>query len=147
MSGNIRLKSNSKFCGVDNNETSCNAKPERFVLASSAGPDGLSCDANIHVLSFGPGTLPHAIVHMRKGTVKPTTDDDGTENELHGIVWAQNICTSDGNLTLKSIDDSSMSVVREANTLWKWEEKGFPGYGQMVVRGIRGTGLDTFRRW
>ena len=49
--------------------------------------------------------------------------------------------------TLKSVNDSSMSVVREANTLWQWEEKGFPGYGQMVVRGIRGTGLDTFRRW
>ena len=26
-------------------------------------------------------------------------------------------------------------------------QPNFPGYGQMVTRGIRGTGLDTFRRW
>ena len=39
------------------------------------------------------------------------------------------------------------SVVRDLHQQWDWEGKNFPGYGQMVTRGIRGTGLDTFRRW
>ena len=65
---------------------------------------------------------------------------------MHGIIWAQNICTRDYTFTLKTFDNNG-SVVEAANTLWSWPDKGFPGYGQMVVRGIRGTGLDTFRRW
>ena len=43
--------------------------------------------------------------------------------------------------------NGSSSVVRDLNDLWGWENKNFPGYGQMVTRGIRGSGLDTFRRW
>ena len=34
--------------------------------------------------------------------------------------------------------------MRDLNTQWGWSEKGFAGYGQMVVRGIRGQGW-TFR--
>ena len=141
MSGNIKLSNNSLFCGVDNGETQCNIKPERFILASSAGSDALTCNATTHVLNFSGDTLPNAIIHMQKGTVKPSG-----VTTLHGLVWAQNICANTSTFTLNSAL-SGQSVVKDANTLWQWEEKGFPGYGQMVVRGIRGTGLDTFRRW
>ena len=130
-----------RFCGVDNGSTQCNEKPERFILASSAGSDALNCNANAHVLNFSGSTLPHAIVLMQKGTVKTSG-----ATTLHGLLWAQNICTNTSTFTLKSAS-SGQSVVQEAKTLWQWEEKGFAGYGQMVVRGIRGTGLDTFRRW
>lgn len=141
LSGNIKLSGDSLFCGVNNGQRQCNGKPERFVIAASAGTDGLSCDATAHVLDFTGDTLPHAFIHLRKGTVKPAADAT-----LHGVIWAQNICTKDVQFTLNT-SDSNETVVRAANTLWQWGEQGFPGYGQMVVRGIRGTGLDTFRRW
>ena len=126
---------------MNDGDSACNEKPERFVISASAGTDELSCAASAHVLDFAGDSLPHAIVHLRKGTVRPST-----AASLHGVIWAHNICTSDVDFTLKT-SNSGKSVVEQANTLWQWEEKRFPGYGQMVVRGIRGTGLDTFRRW
>jgi hypothetical protein len=141
ISGNIVLGANSKFCGVNNGSTDCNAKPERFVVSSAAGTNDLSCDASSHVLDFSGDSLPHAIVHLRKGTVRPSADAT-----LHGVIWAQNICTSESNFTLET-SASNKPVVEAAYELWGWRDKKFPGYGQMVVRGIRGTGLDTFRRW
>ena len=140
-SGNITLKGSSLLCGVNKGSNACNEQPERLVIAASEGTDDLSCDADVHVLDFAEDSLPHAMVHLRKGTVKPSSDAT-----LHGIIWAQNICTQDVEFTLKTFDPDG-SVVEAANTLWQWPNKGFPGYGQMVVRGIRGTGLDKFRRW
>ena len=140
-SGNIKLNGSSLLCGVNNGDVSCNKKPERFVIGAAAGTDDLSCDQDVHVLDFAGNSLPHAMVLLRQGTVKPSS-----EASTHGIIWAQNICTGDYKFTLKT-SDTSGSVVEAANTLWNWPDKGFPGYGQMVVRGIRGTGLDTFRRW
>ena len=139
--GNITLSGSSLLCGVNNGDTSCNEKPERFVISASAGNEDLSCGATSHVLDFAGDSLPHAIVHLQKGTVRPSAAAN-----LHGVIWARNICTSDIAFTLKT-SNSGKSVVEQANTLWQWEENRFPGYGQMVVRGIRGTGLDTFRRW
>ena len=141
ISGNITLSENSTFCGVNTGSTACNAKPERFVISAAAGTDNLSCDESNHVLDFHGNSLPHAIVHLPKGTVRPTANAT-----LHGVIWAQNICTDSVDFTLET-SDFNEPVVQKAYTLWKWGERGFPGYGQMVVRGIRGKGLDTFRRW
>lgn len=140
-SGNITLNGTSLLCGVNNGALSCNEKPERLVIGAAAGTDDLSCDEDVHVLNFAGNSLPHAMVLLRQGTVKTSS-----EATTHGIIWAQNICTGDHKFTLKT-SDSSGSVVEAANNLWNWPDKGFPGYGQMVIRGIRGTGLDTFRRW
>jgi hypothetical protein len=141
--GNISLSGSSLFCGVNDGKTACNKKPERFVISASAGNEDLSCTVDTHVLDFAGESLPHAIVHLQRGTVRPST-----AASLHGVIWARNICTSSVDFNLKTSDSNSgKSVVEQANTAWKWEEKRFPGYGQMVVRGIRGTGLDTFRRW
>ena len=139
--GNITLSNSSLFCGVNDGQTACNKQPERFVISAFAGNEDLSCNANTHVLDFAGDSLPHAIVHLQRGTVRPSTAAN-----LHGVIWARNICTASGGFNLKT-SDSGKSIVEQANTAWKWEEKKFPGYGQMVVRGIRGTGLDTFRRW
>ena len=141
LSGNITLGKNSKFCGVHNGSTTCNGKPERFVLSASAGTEDLNCDATSHVLDFSGNSLPHAVVLLRKGTVKPSANAT-----LHGVIWAQNICTAGTSFTLET-SDSPMSVVENMYELWQWKDKNFPGYGQMVARGIRGKGLDTFRRW
>ena len=141
LSGNITLGKNSKFCGVHNGSTTCNGKPERFVLSASAGTEDLNCDATSHVLDFSGNSLPHAVVLLRKGTVKPSANAT-----LHGVIWAQNICTAGTSFTLET-SDSPMSVVENMYELWQWKDKNFPGYGHMVARGIRGKGLDTFRRW
>jgi hypothetical protein len=139
--GNITLSGSSLLCGVNDGTIACNEKPERFIISASAGNEDLSCAADTHVLDFAGDSLPHAIVHLQRGTVRPSTAAN-----LHGVIWARNICTASGGFNLKT-SDSGKSVVEQANTAWKWQEKRFPGYGQMVVRGIRGTGLDTFRRW
>ena len=140
-SGNITLNGTSLLCGVNNGSQDCNKKPERFVIGARAGTDERSCEADVHVLDFAGDSLPHALVLLRQGSVRTSA-----EAKMHGIIWAQNICTRDYTFTLKTFDNNG-SVVEAANTLWSWPDKGFPGYGQMVVRGIRGTGLDTFRRW
>jgi hypothetical protein len=141
LSGRIELAGTSEFCGVNSGSSTCNGKPERFVITANAGQTGMACNANTHVVSFEGDSLPHAFIHLPKGTVRPTADA-----KLHGVIWAHSICAGDGNIQLVT-EDSSGTVVRAADSLWKWSDQGFPGYGRMVTRGIRGTGLDTFRRW
>ena len=101
----------------------------------------MNCEADSTVLSFEGDNLPHALVHLPKGTVRPTADA-----KLHGLIWAHSICANNGAIQLVT-EDSDGTVVRAADELWQWSDQGFPGYGRMVTRGIRGTGLDTFRRW
>jgi hypothetical protein len=139
--GNITLRGSSIFCGANNGESSCNGNPERFVIAAREGTDSRSCDNNVHSLDFTGKTLPDAFILLRKGTVRTSQDA-----ELHGIIWAQNICTKNGSFTLKT-DNTDGTVIEAADNLWGWSDNKFPGYGQMVVRGIRGKGFDKFRLW
>jgi hypothetical protein len=141
LSGRIELAGTSEFCGVNSGSSTCNSKPERFVITANAGQTGMACNAQNHVVSFEGDSLPHAFIHLPKGTVQPTGDA-----KLHGVIWAHSICAGNGNIQLVT-EDSSGTVVQAANNLWQWSDQGFPGYGRMVTRGIRGTGLDTFRRW
>ena len=140
LSGQIKLTGTSKLCGTTGG-SSCNGKPERLVITANAGQTGMACNASTHVLSFEGDTLPHAFIHLPRGTVRPSAD-----SKLHGVIWAHSICAKDGSIHLVT-EDSSSTVVRATDDLWKWSEEGFAGYGRMVTRGIRGTGLDTFRRW
>ena len=141
LSGNIKLSGTGLLCGVNNGSTSCNQKPEKLVITSNTGGAGMNCAADSTVLSFEGDNLPHALVHLPKGTVRPTANA-----KVHGLIWAHSICANNGAIQLVS-EDSSGTVVRAADELWQWSDQGFPGYGRMVTRGIRGTGLDTFRRW
>ena len=140
LSGQIKLTGTSKLCGTTGGST-CNGKPERLVITANAGQTGMACNASTHVLSFEGETLPHAFIHLPRGTVRTSAD-----SKIHGVIWAHSICAKDGSIHLVT-EDSNSTVVRAADNLWKWSEDGFAGYGRMVTRGIRGTGLDTFRRW
>lgn len=147
LSGAIQLRNGSLLCGVNNGSSSCNQQPEKLIISASAGTSDMNCGYDRpHMLrwegsSKSSSTLPHAIVHLPRGTVKPFNDA-----YLHGVIWAHSICANDGNIQLVTENDSE-TVIKASDTLWKWTEKGFPGYGRMVARGIRGTGFDIFRRW
>ena len=148
ITGSINLSSDSQLCGVNANQSSCNQEPEQLVIVSAAPkPAGIrSCTASPereqYVLAFEGNSLPNAVVHLLPGIVKTQGD-----TSLNGLIWADSICTNSGEFSLITNTKNSSHVVRDINDLWGWSEKGFAGYGQTVVRGIRGTGIDTFRRW
>jgi hypothetical protein len=147
LSGAIQLRNGSLLCGVNNGSSSCNQQPEKLIISASAGTSDMNCESDRpHMLrwegsSKSSSTLPHAIVHLPRGTVKPFSDA-----YLHGVIWAHSICANDGNIQLVT-ENNGETVIKASDSLWKWTEKGFPGYGRMVARGIRGTGFDIFRRW
>ena len=157
ITGSINLEQGSQLCGVDSGESTCNGKPEQLVILSGAPKPGevRSCSVspqnNRYVLAFEGDSLPHAVIHLIPGFVK--TGSSATT--LNGLIWADGICTNSGPFSLitdtshaaDTDTDHSGMVVRDLNALWRWDDKNFPGYGQMVTRGVRGTGLDTFRRW
>ena len=149
VTGSINLSGNSQLCGVNPGQNTCNEQPEQLIIVSAAPkPSGVrSCSAtpatDRYVLAFEGDSLPHATVHILPGIVKTGS---GT-TELNGLIWADGICTDADPFSLVTETKAGSTVMRDLNTQWGWSEKGFAGYGQMVVRGIRGTGLDTFRRW
>lgn len=148
ITGSINLSSDSQLCGVDANQIACNEEPEQLIILSSAPkPPGVrSCLASPqtdqYVLAFEGNSLPSAVVHLLPGIVKT-----GPKTHLNGLIWADGICTNNGSFSLITDTKNNGNLIRDINNLWGWSQKGFAGYGQTVVRGIRGTGLDTFRRW
>ena len=149
ITGSINLGSNAQLCGVDAGSNDCNDKPEQLVILSAAPkPAGVrgcsvSPQTDPYVLAFDGDSLPAASVHLIPGIVKT-----GTSNtSLNGLIWADGICTNAGPFALITGTNGDSTVVRDLNEQWDWESQNFQGYGQMVTRGIRGTGLDTFRRW
>lgn len=149
ITGSINLKNSSQLCGISTGSNNCNGHPEQLIIVSTAPkPSGIrSCNSNPesdqYVLAFDGDSLPAASIHLVSGIVKT-----GSSNtSLNGLIWADSICTNKGQFNLITSTSGDSSVVRDLNEQWDWENKNFPGYGQMVTRGIRGTGLDTFRRW
>ena len=128
-----------------------------------------------YVLAFAGDSLPAANIHLIPGIVKIGSGDMTSDTtSLRGLIWADGICNGSGTFKLFSdnriertkitptdnpdidCEDASSdeekdncigSNINNLNQQWDWEGQNFPGYGQMVTRGIRGTGLDTFRRW
>ena len=149
ITGSINLGIGAQLCGVDAGSDICNGKPEQLIILSAAPkPSGVrSCGvspvSDKYVLAFEGDSLPAASVHLIPGIVKTGT----SRTSLNGLIWADGICTDAGPFTLVSGTSGDSTVVRDLNEQWDWESQNFPGYGQMVTRGIRGTGLDTFRRW
>lgn len=150
ITGSINLGKESQLCGVASGESDCNKKPEELVILSTAPKpatkrecSSINPQSNPYTLAFEGNSLPHATIHLTSGFIK--TGNSSTT--LNGLIWADGICTNAGPFTLVTKTQESSSVVRDLNKRWGWENKNFPGYGQMVTRGVRGTGLDTFRRW
>jgi hypothetical protein len=148
ITGSINLSRNSQLCGVNTGDIECNDEPEQLVVLSSAPkPPGIrSClvspETDQYVLKFEGNSLPNAVVHLLPGIVKT-----GANTNLNGLIWADGICTNSGEFSLITATKNSSNLIRDINELWGWSQKGFSGFGQTVTRGIRGTGLDTFRRW
>ena len=149
ITGSINLGSGAQLCGVDTGGTTCNGKPEQLIILSAAPKPsgvrgcGVSPQTDQYVLAFDGDSLPHATVHLIPGIIKTGT----SSTSLNGLIWADGICTDAGPFALITGTTGDSTVVRDLNAQWGWENQNFPGYGQMVTRGIRGTGLDTFRRW
>jgi hypothetical protein len=149
ITGSINLGNGAQLCGVNPGSNTCNGKPEQLIILSAAPrPSGVrSCTMSPtnsqYMLAFDGNSLPHATVHMIPGFVKT----GASNTSLNGLIWADGICTNSGPFSLITETNNGSSVVRDLNQQWGWESKNFPGYGQMVTRGVRGTGLDTFRRW
>ena len=149
ISGSINLGSGAQLCGVDLGSDACNRKPEQLIILSAAPKPsgvrscGVSPSSDKYVLAFDGDSLPAASVHLIPGIVKTGS----SSTSLNGLIWADGICTDAGPFSLITGTSGDSTVVRDLNEQWDWESQNFPGYGQMVTRGIRGTGLDTFRRW
>lgn len=139
----IHLSKKAKLCGIDDNQINCNGRPHRLVISAATGHTGMACNSSGPAVELEGNALPHAILHLPKGTVRTVGN---TPVQLHGLIWAHSICAAENPIYLTT-SSTSGSVVRLADSLWRWSEKGFPGFGRTVTRGVRGTGLDTFRRW
>ena len=138
--GSIRLASNSLLCGVNAGSSSCNDKPERFIITN--GPkDGdyqNRCQSTQGRLDIGGGRLPAALVTLQSGTF--SLNEDAT---IRGLIWTQNICGNNHSLTAKS-----QSIIEDAESVWKWRENDlWGGNGRQTIRGIRGSGMDLFEKF
>ena len=142
------LQGNSKFCGADGNSLSrCNNIPESFIIVSMAGDVGTTCDNNNEqsTLSFGDNNLPAAWINLPKGKVELSSDTN-----LNGVIWANSICAGAESgplyqLSMNTDGQSNKSIFENAEDYWDWDER--KRYGRKVIRGVRGTGFDTFTRF
>ena len=158
--GRIELSGNSQLCGVNAGSSQCNNKPESFVISQTNGSESLDCDEKRlqgngngnelqSILSIAGNSLPAAWVSLRTGTFTLS----GNAN-MNGVVWANSFCSQNNGLSLstKRSDGGKGSVVQAADELWQWKANGVMEansafLGRTIARGIRGSGLDMFRRW
>ena len=143
-SGVISLGEHSLICGVDKKGSDCNNKPERLIITTESKESPKRCNTTDHHLIMNGNSLPAALVLMRKGTVSLANDAG-----LNGIIWTDSYCSKNHQLKFKS-DKSGRSlskILKRASELWRWDEKGFAGYGRNTTRGIRGTSLDQSQRF
>lgn len=136
-----KLGANSKLCGVNSlvGEPECNLDPVRFVITQDGNSERQSCptEADAEDFQFAGQSLPAAWVSMNTGRVH-------AENvSMKGAIWASSLC-SEGVLAVSTADDES-AYVDEFKTYWNFSNT--EGIGRRIVRGIRGSGFDIFKRW
>ncbi|AII44101.1 hypothetical protein KR100_12145 [Synechococcus sp. KORDI-100] len=141
------LGSGSKLCGVNSlanrgseQMPSCNLDPVRLVITQDGDTERRSCPTVKDAKDFGfeGNSLPAAWVSMNTGRVR--TQDVQTR----GVIWASSLC-SEGDLTVTSQDSDGNAYVEQAKDYWNFGES--EGVGRRIVRGIRGSGFDIFKRW
>ena len=159
--GSYELKETSLLCGINpfnedtsgrtnakeapsTGDTACNRKAELLILASSEGNPTTDCKNNTKegTLHIGGDVLPAAMINMPNGNIELNAGNTVTK----AVIWANSICTgSNQSLNLDTTtSDNQTSIISQAEQQWDWPEKR---YGRTIVRGIRGTGFDTFSRW
>jgi hypothetical protein len=138
--------SNGTLCQADYQASTsaplpCSTTPlaERLAIVASNGDEASSCSSATQVLSITGGSLPAALVLMPQGSVSTSGNA-----AVSGLIWAKNICAAPG-LILTTTNPSGNSIIDGFKTTWKWDNS--LTFGRTVTRGIRGTGLDLFRRW
>ena len=137
---------NGKLCQADYSSITtsplpCSNRPsaENMAIVASNGDSSTSCSTATQTLKFGGTSLPAAIVLMPQGTISI----NGAA-AMNGLLWAGTICASPG-VTLTTNNSSGTSIIDGFKKLWKWDDS--MTFGRTITRGIRGTGLDLFRRW
>jgi len=118
---------------------SSNPKAENLAIVASNGDSASSCTTATQTLKFGGSSLPAALVLMPQGTVAISSGAS-----MNGLLWAGNICAAPG-LAISSNNTSGTSIIDGFKSLWRWDSS--LTFGRTITRGIRGTGLDLFRRW
>lgn len=146
------LRGPSLLCGIDENSgnqisilepKSCNQKPELFILASQTGSVSNTCSTSDSqsVLKFGGFNLPAAWITWPKGSIQLNA-----HTNTKAVIWANSICTNSFDLSLDTTTrDDQTPIVTAGEGQWEWDDE--KRYGRTVLRGIRGTGFDTFSRW
>ncbi|MDA7434600.1 hypothetical protein N8517_03230, partial [Synechococcus sp. AH-601-L23] len=137
------LSDSSIICGANSGEQSCNNKSELFVITADSGSSTNLCSNTPPEtsLKFGGNNIPAALINWPLGSI-----DLNNDAKTKAIMWANSICTKGFNLTLDtSTDDNTTPIVAAAELQWTWDPS--KRYGRTTLRGIRGTGFDTFSRW
>jgi len=114
-------------------------KAENLAIVASNGDSASSCTTATQTLKFGGSSLPAALVLMPQGTVTISA-----AASMNGLLWAENICAAPG-IAISSNNTDGSSIIDGFKSLWKWDSS--LTFGRTITRGIRGTGLDLFRRW
>ena len=137
------LGEKSQLCGVNSlsgNKPSCNEKPAQLVVTSNAGNKAVSCpdNANNDDLIISGNSLPAAWISMDEGRIRPRNAS------IRGVLWSSAICNQ-GNLKITTEDNGGTAYTTQARQYWDFADNG--GIGKRIVRGIRGSGFDIFKRW
>lgn len=135
----ISVVSPSSLCAAKSGETSCGQEAEHLAIVADSGDSPSSCAAATQKLSFNGNAIPAALILMPQGTVNVT----GSAS-MRGLIWAHQICATAG-LALTTTSADGGNVVDKAKTSWHRIED--LSLGITVTKGMRGTGLDMFRRW
>jgi hypothetical protein len=118
---------------------SSNPKAENLAIVASNGDSATSCTTATQTLKFGGTSLPAALVLMPQGSVSISS-----AAAMNGLLWAGTICATPG-IALSTSNTSGSSIIDAFKSTWKWDSS--LTFGRTITRGIRGTGLDLFRRW
>ena len=141
------LGTNAKICGVNSLADTgsdklpeCNLQPAQFVITQTGGSEQASCPqtAEESDFMFEGESLPAAWLSMETGRTRPIAAT------LRGVIWASSICPI-GDTTVITQNSVGIAYVDQAKTYWDFPSTG--GVGRRIVRGIRGSGFDIFKRW
>jgi hypothetical protein len=118
---------------------SSNPKAENLAIVASNGDSATNCATATQTLKFGGTSLPAALVLMPQGSVSISS-----AASMNGLLWAGTICATPG-IALSTSNTSGSSIIDAFKSTWKWDSS--LTFGRTITRGVRGTGLDLFRRW
>ena len=122
------------------NRRAATKNPAQLVVTSNAGNNAVSCpvNANNDDLIISGNSLPAAWISMDEGRIR------SKNASIRGVLWSSAICNQ-GNLKITTEDDGGTAYTTQARQYWNISEN--EGIGKRIIRGIRGSGFDIFKRW